>query len=167
MKHLKISCQKHKIDSLLLSSRCMTNFISTCSFLKIMKVVEDLFKKAYGEKLIYWKDICCRYTLELPHRDNSNLYLQHYVTENKEGNYLEIDIFQVSCPLSLPLLNIPNCQSVLKFLSPCCCLYLHDSYISKFEFMNYLFANLLVAWLYNFQLLIIFHLIRMLCTWYF
>ena len=28
------------------------------------------------------------------------------------------------------------------------CLYLHDSYISKLEFMNYLFANLLVAWLY-------------------
>ena len=24
---------------------------------------------------------------------------------------------------------------------------LHDSYISKFEFMNYFFANLLVAWL--------------------
>ena len=35
-----------------------------------------------------------------------------YVTENKEENYLEIYIFQVSCPLSLPLLNIPNCQSV-------------------------------------------------------
>ena len=29
------------------------------------------------------------------------------------------------------------------------CLYLHDSYISKFEFMNYLFANLLVTWLYS------------------
>ena len=28
------------------------------------------------------------------------------------------------------------------------CLYLHDSYISKFEFMNYHYANLLVAWLY-------------------
>ena len=26
-------------------------------------------------------------------------------------------------------------------------LYLHDSYISKFEFMNYLFDNLLVEWL--------------------
>ena len=26
-----------------------------------------------------------------------------YVTENKEENYLEIYIFQVSCPLSLPL----------------------------------------------------------------
>ena len=26
-----------------------------------------------------------------------------YVTENKEENHLEIYIFQVSCPLSLPL----------------------------------------------------------------
>ena len=31
-----------------------------------------------------------------------------YVTESKEENYLEIYIFQVSCPLSLPLLNIPT-----------------------------------------------------------
>ena len=72
--------------------------------------------------------------------------LQH-VTENKEENYLEIYIFLVSCPLSLPLLNIRNCQLVLKFLSLYCKLQL-DSYISKFEFMNYLFANLLVAWFY-------------------
>ena len=43
-----------------------------------MKVVEDLFKKAYGEKLIYWK----------------------YITENKEEHSLEICIFQVSCPWS-------------------------------------------------------------------
>ena len=40
-----------------------------------------------------------------------------YVTENKEENYLEIYILQVSWPLSLPLFNTPNCQSVLKFLS--------------------------------------------------
>ena len=40
-----------------------------------------------------------------------------YVTENKEENYLEIYIFQVPCPLSLPLLNISNCKSVLKYLS--------------------------------------------------
>ena len=33
-----------------------------------------------------------------------------YVIENKEENYLEIYIFQVACPLSLPLLNIPNCR---------------------------------------------------------
>ena len=28
------------------------------------------------------------------------------------------------------------------------CLHFHESYISKFDFMNYLFANLVVAWLY-------------------
>ena len=27
------------------------------------------------------------------------------------------------------------------------CLYLHDSYITKFDFVNYAFANLIVAWL--------------------
>ena len=26
------------------------------------------------------------------------------------------------------------------------CLYLHDSYINKFDFMNYAFAKLEVAW---------------------
>ena len=72
-----------------------------------MKVVENLFKKAYG------KFQCVPTT---------------YPTENKEENYLEFYIFQVSCP----------------FLD------LHDSNISKFEFMNNLFANLLVAWLYMF-----------------
>ena len=40
-----------------------------------------------------------------------------YVTENKEENYLEIYIFRVSCPLSLPLLNFPKCQIVLEYLS--------------------------------------------------
>ena len=28
------------------------------------------------------------------------------------------------------------------------CLYLHDSYIIKFDFMTYVFAKLVVAWLY-------------------
>ena len=28
------------------------------------------------------------------------------------------------------------------------CLYLHGSYITKFDFMNYAFAKLVVAWLY-------------------
>ena len=32
-------------------------------------------------------------------------------------------------------------------------LYLHDSFISEFEFMNYLFANLPVAWLYMYILI--------------
>ena len=47
-----------------------------------------------------------------------------YVTENIEENYLEIYIFQVSCPLSLPLFNIPNCQSVLRILSLYCILFI-------------------------------------------
>ena len=49
-----------------------------------------------------------------------NCLIEVYVTENKEESYLEINIFQVLCPLSLPLLNIPNFQSVLKFLSLYC-----------------------------------------------
>ena len=65
-----------------------------------------------------------------------------YVTENKEENYLEIYIFQVSCPLSLPLLtsfkhpklpiSIKIPVTLLKIVYIC---------------MNYLFAILLVAWL--------------------
>ena len=39
-----------------------------------------------------------------------------YVTEIKEI-YFEIYTKQESCPLALPLLNISNCQSVLKYLS--------------------------------------------------
>ena len=91
------------------------------------------------KKLPYRKDIQCIETIPM-------CTFPTYVTENTEENYLEIYVFQVSCPLSLHLLNIPNCQSVLNschFIANC--LFLHDSYISKFEFMNFLFANLLVA----------------------
>ena len=42
-----------------------------------MKVVENLFKKAYGKKVIYSRHMLYVYTLELPHRGNSNVYLQH------------------------------------------------------------------------------------------
>ena len=52
-----------------------------------------------------------------------------YVTEIKE-TFFEIYTKQVSCPLALPLLNISNCQSVLKYLSLLLanCLYLHELY---------------------------------------
>ena len=55
------------------------------------------------------------------------MYLQHMllnVTEIEEENYLDFYIFHVSCPLSLPLLNIQNRQSVLKFLSFYCKLFI-------------------------------------------
>ena len=49
--------------------------------------------------------------------------------------------------IGFPLLNLSNCQSVLKYLSlNCKLLNLHDSYIIKFDFMNYAFAKLAVAW---------------------
>ena len=126
MKHLKISCQKHKIDSLLLSSRCMTNYMKSCSFLRahffeLMKVVENLLKKKLLVKNSFIEKTYVVGTINLI--GNSNVYLQH-VIENKEENYLKIYIFQVSCPLPLPLLNIPNCQSVLKFLSLYCKLFI-------------------------------------------
>ena len=45
------------------------------------------------------------------------MYQQHnYVAKIKE-TYFEIYTKQESCPLALPLLNISNCQSVLKYLS--------------------------------------------------
>ena len=61
-----------------------------------------------------------------------------YVTEIKE-TYFEINIYQDSCPLALPLSNISICQSVLK------CLTLYG----KFDFTNYAFAKLVLAWLYK------------------
>ena len=47
------------------------------------------------------------YTLELSQRQ-FQCVPSTYVTENKEEHYLEINIVQVSCQLSLQLLNIPT-----------------------------------------------------------
>ena len=59
---------------------------------------------------------------------------------------LKFILYQASCQLSLPPLNISKCQSVLTHMSLYHQLfYLHDSYISKYDFMNYLFANLVVV----------------------
>ena len=112
----QISCQKHKIGSLLLSSRYKTNYIKICSFLHAnfngaMKVVENLSRKAHGETLNYWKAIYCRYTLELPYRG------QQYMLLKIRKLVLSLHLNLVPCPLSLPILNISNCQSVLEYLS--------------------------------------------------
>ena len=58
MKHLKISCQKHNI----VSSIVIQKVHVSCSFLHAH---------------FFWKGIGCRFTLELPHRGNYNMYLQH------------------------------------------------------------------------------------------
>ena len=75
-----------------------------------------------------------------------------YPTENKEENYLEIYIFLCIMPIVFTSFKHPKLPisskipaTLLQIFS-----YLHGNYISKFEFMNNLFANLLVAWLYMF-----------------
>ena len=87
--------------------------MKTCSFLhatftETMEVVENLFKKAYGEQFIMLQVHI------------GIAFLKHFqcvsainVTENKE-NYLEIYTYQVSCLMSLPLLNITNGQNCIK-----------------------------------------------------
>ena len=75
-----------------------------------MKVVENLFKKklmvknSFIEKTyvvsIHWN--CLKEAILFQCVPTT------YATENKEENYLEIYIFQISCPLSLPLLKIPT-----------------------------------------------------------
>ena len=60
MKLLKISCQTHKIGSLIVSSRYKTNYIKNLFIsTEAMKVVENLLRKDYGETLnnMSWKDM--------------------------------------------------------------------------------------------------------------
>ena len=73
------------------------------------------------------------------------MYQQHiYVTENKKNYFLPsiMSIIFVSFKhLKLPISSkIP--VTIKHFF-----LYLQDSYISKFDFMKYLFANQAVAWI--------------------
>ena len=51
------------------------------------------------------------------------------------------------------------------------CLYLHDmlyddSYITKFDFMNYAFAKLVLAWLYHFEYLLMEYLLIWTCEFF-
>ena len=65
-----------------------------------------------------------------------------YVTEIKE-TYFEIYTKQVSCPLAFLFLTSQSAYTCHYIAN---CLYLLDSYITKFDFMNYDFARLIVAW---------------------
>ena len=73
-----------------------------------------------------------------------------YVTEIKETCF-EIYAKQVLCPLAF-LFKHPKLPISIKISITnqymASCLYLLDSYITKFDFMNYAFANFVVAWLY-------------------
>ena len=112
MKHLVISCQKHKVGCLLLSFRYITNFLKTCSFLhahftETIKVVENVFKRAYGKKLILIKKTNVEVQIGISSMRQFRCVPTTYVTENKENDF-ENYTYQVACPLSLPLSLYPK-----------------------------------------------------------
>ena len=85
----------------------------------------------YGDKPHLLNGQCCRCTLELKLRKP----------------FLNLFTKQVLCPLAFLFWTF---QTANQYLNTCHYmaeyLYLHDSYITKFDFMNYAFANLVVAW---------------------
>ena len=110
--------QEHRICSLLLSSRCMTNYMKTCSFLhanftKTIKVFENLFLK-----ILRWTSHLLKRHMLLVHIGIASMRQFQcvpttLVTENKKNYfdiYTNILMYQVSCSLSLPLLSISNFQ---------------------------------------------------------
>ena len=91
-------------DSILLSSRCM----ASCSFLHAH---------------FLWLRICLKKLVV------KNSFIEKTDVVGTHWNCLLLKIkkktiFQVTSPLSLPLLNIPNCQSVSTFLSLKCKLFI-------------------------------------------
>ena len=97
--------------------------------LKQWKQLRSLWKKS-----VVWQ------SLELSNLLNMlfvHVEIATYDTEKIRKNQIEINAYQVSGPLYLPIHNISSIQSLLKYLS----LYLHDSSVIKFDFMNHLFAK--------------------------
>ena len=66
------------------------------------------------------------------------MYLQHMLLKIKKTTW--------NLHLSIVFASFKHPKLPISIKIPVVLLYLHDRYISKFEFMNYLFANL-VAWL--------------------
>ena len=86
------------------------------------------------------------YTLELPHRGYSNVYLQHMLLKIRKKTIWKFTFSKYHVNrLYLFLTSQTAIQYLIFCHSTAKCLYLHDSYISKFKFMNFIFANLLVG----------------------
>ena len=126
MKYLKISCLNSKIGRLLLLSRCMTNYMKTCSFHWNNESGWEFVFKAYAETLIYWiKHVVgtrwnCLLRVGIASMRQFQCVPKTHVTEYKE-NYLEIHTFPVLCPLYFPPLKS---QTVSKYLSLYCKLFM-------------------------------------------
>ena len=70
------------------------------------------------------------------------MYLQHMLLKIKKT----IWNLHLSSIMSIVFASFKHPKLPISIKIPVVLLYLHDRYISKFEFMNYLFANL-VTWL--------------------
>ena len=72
------------------------------------------------------------------------MYIQHMLLEKTKENYLTSIMSIVFASLKHPILpvsiKIPVTMLKIVYI-------FYVSHISKFDFMNYLFANLVVAWL--------------------
>ena len=116
----------------------MPNYTKTCSFLHAhytdtLKVVEKFVKNLfYGEKHSF---------IEWTLLGNSNVYQQYMLLKLRKHilkytqNKYHVHLLSSFKHLKLPYLSLYGK-----------CLYLHDSYIIKFDFMNYAFVKLVVAW---------------------
>ena len=113
---------------------------------KVHFVVEKLVKNGYGEKHSFIEFfICCRCTLNLPQWGNSNLHQQHMLLKlRKHVLKYTLNKYHVHW-----LCLFQTSQTANQYYDTChyiaSCLYLHDSYITQFDFMNYAFAKLLLA----------------------
>ena len=105
-------------------------------------MVKKLF---YGDQFIYWMDICCRCILEWPLWGYSNVYQQHMWLKlrNPILKYT-LNKYHIHWLSSFKLLILPFSIKIPVTIMANC-LYLHDRYITKFDFMNYAFAKVVVG----------------------
>ena len=109
----------------------MTNYMEACSFLHAhftdpTENVDNLFEKKLMVNSSFNRKTYVEKTYVVGTHWNCLTVPTTYATENKKKTILKFTFIpsQVSSPLSLPLLNISNCQSVLKCLSLYCKLFM-------------------------------------------
>ena len=105
-----------------------------------MRMVKNSFIEKTNVEGTHWNCLIeaipmCTYNNT--HRGNSNVYLQHMLLKLRKKTIWKFTFSKYHVQLSLPPISIEIPVTLL----------LHDSYIYKFEFINYLFVNLLVAWM--------------------
>ena len=85
-------------------------------------------------------------TLELPHRGNSHVYLQHMLQKIRKAILKFTFIPRI---MSLVFASFKHLKLPISIKMPVTvnCLCLQHSYSSKFEFTSNFFANLVIAWL--------------------